>query len=118
LVIIASMLAGCTSGPSNTAIVHGLLVVPRATGFIPAGTVAVEPTSGVVLVVQGSKVVGRANVGESGKFSFRLTLGSYRLTGTLTPLPPGGKCQQAHVQARANTTVSVNVECHHLLGIG
>jgi hypothetical protein len=108
--VVAGCLTGCSSTPPAIGDVHGVLVVYRGLVIAGGGPAA---TSGTIEAVQGSTVVATEVAGTNGKFSFRLSPGSYRLK--VTSFPPPMTCRPSHLSVAASTTVSVKVDCENML---
>jgi len=110
--VALALLAGCSTAPENTAVIHGLLLRPMLSNF-PVRNHRPLPAAGVVEAAEGSKVVATVSVGGNGKFSLHLPPGSYAIKATSTPgFPEGTTCQAPHVvHAKADEAVSVDLVC-------
>ncbi|MGA8679590.1 MAG: carboxypeptidase-like regulatory domain-containing protein [Acidimicrobiales bacterium] len=113
VVVAAGLLAGCSTAPENTAVVHGLLYRPMLSNF-PVRNRLPLPAAGVVEAARGSNVVATSSVGLNGRFSLRLPSGTYKLYARVSGFPPGTTCQAPHVVlAKANRAVSIDVFCRY-----
>jgi hypothetical protein len=110
LLIAVGLLAGCSSTPQTSAVVHGVLGGQEVPGMKTLHPPPFVATAGVVHVVKGSILVATLKVGTSGRFQFRVPPGAYRLEGIPSPFA-GWACNDPHVRATANAAVAVSFDC-------
>ena len=111
LLLTLGLLAGCSSAPPALGVVQGELTANL--GLVIIGRSNPAPTPGIIEAVEGSKVIATDTAGANGKFSFRLSPGSYGLK--VTSLSPPTTCRPSAVVVRASTAVSVQVACDNPL---
>jgi hypothetical protein len=108
----AGMLAACSSPPSNTAVVRGLLAWPLGSQPMMFHPI---PTAGVVKVVQGSRLVASVGVGNTGEFSVQVPPGTYRLEGVPSSGTDASACSsRGVVVAKDKMSTVANVDCHYV----